>query len=61
MLAQVISRKFLILYEEFCHITVAMKKQTNIKIKETSSLLHANINLHLISWLDNNPSDDLNS
>ncbi|MGP1924139.1 MAG: hypothetical protein ACTS73_04300 [Arsenophonus sp. NEOnobi-MAG3] len=38
-----------------------MKKQTIIQIKETFFLLHANIKLHLISWLGGNLSDDLDS
>ncbi|MGP1924374.1 MAG: hypothetical protein ACTS73_05630 [Arsenophonus sp. NEOnobi-MAG3] len=38
-----------------------MKKQTVIQIKETLSLLPQNIKLYLISWLDNNLSNNVNS
>lgn len=38
-----------------------MKKQTVIQLKETLSLLPANIKLHLISWLGDNLSDDVDS
>ncbi|MGP1924989.1 MAG: hypothetical protein ACTS73_09205 [Arsenophonus sp. NEOnobi-MAG3] len=37
-----------------------MKKQIVIQIKETISV-HVNINLHIIIWLGDNLSDDLDS
>ncbi|MGP1928253.1 MAG: hypothetical protein ACTS78_00255 [Arsenophonus sp. NC-WZS1-MAG3] len=36
-----------------------MKKQTIIKIKETFSLFPINIGVHLISYIGDNQSDDI--
>ncbi|MGP1923694.1 MAG: hypothetical protein ACTS73_01720 [Arsenophonus sp. NEOnobi-MAG3] len=38
-----------------------MKKQILIQIKETLSSLHSNIKLHIISWLTDSLSDDVDS